>query len=545
MSLALTAADEDRVCRAAFLELALHLGRPGGAVLDFGCGPASMRASTPIWAGACTPTTSTRRCARYRARHLRARHRGAATAAGGVQLPGIPRYVLGTVSTGGTHYRELRTAQPGTGSGPHCSAASPRCSSRRAGCCVSILNPWHRGDLQYSWWWRGLPQLLWQGRYSVPGAQSPIHALAAGPPGARSRRRLCARCDPCTAGTGPGRRAPRRTRITGGLAGHRRVALPVSHACAAGSQREAPRPRAPRPLALWSPIGLDSSQSLIDVSLEAEGLERDVTDRQVVAVTRAAGDRRCACARARHGTSVAALSRSRARHRTRSAAAERRRSHRRCGDFLDCFSVDASRHRCLPAPLRTWQRWLQSQRPRDERGGFSMSAADVQHLLVFLHLPAARGAGVGRRRRMRKPLSHGPGGHHGWRTLHAGVAQYQPVSGDAAQGGPRRARGCAPGGSGARVFTGRAPPAEEDRLVDTALRHDSVATLRLAGTGADATRSRARHHCRAGAWLAHYLPVPHHLWKKSAPACRALFHTSGIHRAWRRGHGARPWREPS
>jgi len=38
----------------------------------------------------------------------------------------------------------------------------------------SVLNPWHRGDLRYGWWWRGLPRLLGHGSYAVPGAQAPI-----------------------------------------------------------------------------------------------------------------------------------------------------------------------------------------------------------------------------------------------------------------------------------------------------------------------------------------------------------------------------------
>ena len=142
-----------------------------------------------------------------------------------------------------------------------------------------------------------------------------------------------------------------------------------------------------RPLALWSPIGLDPPQSLIDVSLESEGVERDVTDRQVVlslaplviAVAHSPG----------HGTARASLHfRDRARGVELGALQLSAAGRIDAAETsLDCYSVEASRHRCLPAPLRAWQRWLQAQRPRDDRGGFSMNAADVQHLLVFYICP--------------------------------------------------------------------------------------------------------------------------------------------------------------
>jgi SAM-dependent methyltransferase len=39
---------------------------------------------------------------------------------------------------------------------------------------ASVLSPYFLGDLQYRWWWRNLPRLLRDGRYSVAGAQAPI-----------------------------------------------------------------------------------------------------------------------------------------------------------------------------------------------------------------------------------------------------------------------------------------------------------------------------------------------------------------------------------
>ena len=39
---------------------------------------------------------------------------------------------------------------------------------------ASVLSPYFLGDLRYRWWWRNLPLLLRDGRYSVAGAQAPI-----------------------------------------------------------------------------------------------------------------------------------------------------------------------------------------------------------------------------------------------------------------------------------------------------------------------------------------------------------------------------------
>jgi SAM-dependent methyltransferase len=39
---------------------------------------------------------------------------------------------------------------------------------------ASVLSPYFIGDFRYRWWWRNLPRLLRDGRYSVAGAQAPI-----------------------------------------------------------------------------------------------------------------------------------------------------------------------------------------------------------------------------------------------------------------------------------------------------------------------------------------------------------------------------------
>jgi len=170
---ALTAADEDRVCRAAFLELALHLGRPGGAVLDFGCGPGiDARVYADLGRRVYAYDIDPAMCAYVRdtcARDIEAQRLRLVECS-------YPEFL--DASSALFPPVELITAN----FAPLNLVPAPAALFRRFAAMlepagrvlVSILNPWHRGDLQYAWWWRGLPQLLRQGRYSVPGAQSPI-----------------------------------------------------------------------------------------------------------------------------------------------------------------------------------------------------------------------------------------------------------------------------------------------------------------------------------------------------------------------------------
>jgi hypothetical protein len=39
---------------------------------------------------------------------------------------------------------------------------------------ASVLSPYFLGDLKYRWWWRNLPRLVRDGRFSVPGSQALI-----------------------------------------------------------------------------------------------------------------------------------------------------------------------------------------------------------------------------------------------------------------------------------------------------------------------------------------------------------------------------------
>jgi SAM-dependent methyltransferase len=170
---ALTAADDDRVCRAAFLDLALRLGPPRAVVLDFGCGPgldAHVYAehgwrvyAFDVDASMCAYVRDT--CARdieaQRIRLVECSYPEFLDSAAG-QFPSMDLITanfapLNLVPEPATLFRRFAALL------------------RPAGLVLaSILNPLHRGDMRYPWWWRGLPQLLTQGQYSVPGSQAPI-----------------------------------------------------------------------------------------------------------------------------------------------------------------------------------------------------------------------------------------------------------------------------------------------------------------------------------------------------------------------------------
>jgi len=299
-----------------------------------------------------------------------------------------------------------------------------------------------------------------------------------------------------------------------------------------------------RPIALWSPIGLDPPQSLIDVSLEAEGRERDVTDRQVVlslaplviAVAHAPGG---GTARATlhfrdraSGTELGALQLSAAGG---IEAAE---------TSLDCYSVDASRHRCLPAPLRAWQRWLQARRPRDQGGGFSMNPADVQHLLVFYICPrpvVLVSVDDGECQNLfPMDLVGSMGGEHftlALRNTSPSVATLRNAGRAVLADVPLTDRALAYSlGAHHRL-----------KKIDWSALSCATAPSRHFGFRVPAQAPRVREldiiaAQEQGSHTTFLCRITSEEIRASVPR---LFHTSGIHRAWRRGHGAAPWREPS
>jgi flavin reductase (DIM6/NTAB) family NADH-FMN oxidoreductase RutF len=299
-----------------------------------------------------------------------------------------------------------------------------------------------------------------------------------------------------------------------------------------------------RPLSLWSPIGLDAPQSLIDVSLESGGRQHDVTGRQVVLslvpLVIGIGDAPDV------GTRGELVFRDRANGRPlgtlqldalgKLGAAQ---------GTLACFAVDSSEHACLPAPLRAWQRFLQAR--RGAAPGFAMHPRDVQHLLVFYICP--------------RPVF----------LVSVADAAHENLF-------PMDLVGEVGGGLFTLALRNTSPSIETLRnsrraaLADVPLqrralayslgKHHHVAridwsalpgaTVRSARHGltvpADSPRIRDVDILEVHTQGSHTVFVCKvmHEEQRAQPGAEAaahLFHTSGIHRAWRRRQGALPWRE--
>ena len=170
---ALNAADDDRLCRAAFLELALRHCAPRSTVLDFGCGPgldARVYAehgcrvfAFDIDADMCAYLRES--CARdVNPQDIRVIESSYESFLDSAALL-LPRMDLITAN-----FAPLNLV-------PEPAPLFRRFAAllKPAGrVLASVLNPLYRGDARHGWWWRGLPSLLSRGRYSVPGAQAPI-----------------------------------------------------------------------------------------------------------------------------------------------------------------------------------------------------------------------------------------------------------------------------------------------------------------------------------------------------------------------------------
>ena len=170
---ALSAADDDRLCRAAFLDLALRHCAPRSTLLDFGCGPgidARVYAEhgCRVFAFDIDPDMCAylREACAHDSRALNIRVIECSYAAfldSAARL--MPRMDLITAN-----FAPLNLV-------PEPAPLFRRFAAllKPAGrILASILNPFFRGDTRYAWWWRGLPSLVSRGRYSVPGAQAPI-----------------------------------------------------------------------------------------------------------------------------------------------------------------------------------------------------------------------------------------------------------------------------------------------------------------------------------------------------------------------------------
>lgn len=170
---ALEAADADRLCRAAFLELALALVAPRGVLLDFGCGPGlDARVYADQGHQVCAYDVDPDMCAYFRATcaHHLAADRIRLIECSYQEFLDSPARVFPPVDLITANFAPLNLV------------ADPAALFRKFGTLLnptgrvlaSILNPFHRGDVRYAWWWRGLARLLVEGRYRVAGAQAPI-----------------------------------------------------------------------------------------------------------------------------------------------------------------------------------------------------------------------------------------------------------------------------------------------------------------------------------------------------------------------------------
>jgi len=299
-----------------------------------------------------------------------------------------------------------------------------------------------------------------------------------------------------------------------------------------------------RPLALWSPIGLDSTQSLIDVCLDAAGREQDVTDRQVVLSL-------APLVIAVAHSPAHAAPRARLQFRDRERGIElgtlelRPAGQIASAEFsLDCYAVEQSSHHCLPAPLRAWQRWLQQHRPREQHGGFSMDAVDVQHLLVFYICPrpvVLVSVDDGECENLfPMDLVGTMGGEHftlALRNTSPSVATLRRAGRAVLADVPLADRGLAYSlGAHHRL-----------KKIDWSTLPCATIPSPRYGLRVPAQTPRVRELAilaaqERGSHTTFLRRITSEEIRASVPR---LFHTSGIHRAWRRGHGAAPWREPS
>lgn len=170
---ALSAADDDRLCRAAFLELALQLAPPRAVLFDFGCGPGlDARVYAEHGHQVCAFDVDPDMCAYFReacARDLAA-DRVRLIDCSYQEFLDSPALLFPRVDLITANFAPLNlVARPAALFAKFATLLKPG-----GRVLASVLNPWHRGDLRYAWWWRGLPQLLARGRFHVPGAQAPI-----------------------------------------------------------------------------------------------------------------------------------------------------------------------------------------------------------------------------------------------------------------------------------------------------------------------------------------------------------------------------------
>jgi len=300
-----------------------------------------------------------------------------------------------------------------------------------------------------------------------------------------------------------------------------------------------------RPLGLWAPIGLPDPQALIDVRFRAGRTECDVTGNQVVLSLAplhvGIGD---VATRQLRGE-VAEL-----QFCDRVSGVElgvlRLEEHgaiNAAGVRVTRFRVTRAAHRCLPAPLRTWQSWMQRRRA-DTSSPFHMSHAALEQLAVFYICP--------------RP-----------------VVLVSAQDGECSNLFPMDLIGPVAGPRFVLALRNTSPSvailqnSRRAALADVALGERSLAYA-LGKHHRESNIDWSALPCQAARSSHFGLRVPAHALRvrefeilaaephgsHTVFVCRLvsdeggadaprLFHTSGIHGAWRRRHGAVPWHEPS
>lgn len=169
-----TARRSDRRARAAFRDLVLSIARPGATLFDFGAGTgldAQYYAAHGFNVVAYDVDPRMRDFfAEYCQDFIRERRIAFES--------GDYREFLARESLSGGRQADLITAnfaplnliEDLNGLFAKFHAISPPGGQILA----SVLSPYFLGDLRYPWWWRNLPSLMREGRFSVPGAQAPI-----------------------------------------------------------------------------------------------------------------------------------------------------------------------------------------------------------------------------------------------------------------------------------------------------------------------------------------------------------------------------------
>ena len=170
----ITALESDRRARAAFLELALKVARPGAALLDFGAGTGMDARFYAAHGYQVTAYDVDVKMCEFFAEHCRdlidagrvsletgtyadflARHRATLTPTFDVVTANFaPLNLIGDLNELFATFHAL--TRPG------------------GKVLASVLNPYFLGDLRYGWWWRNAARLWSRGHYAVAGAQAPI-----------------------------------------------------------------------------------------------------------------------------------------------------------------------------------------------------------------------------------------------------------------------------------------------------------------------------------------------------------------------------------